>query len=862
MRNILTRMKNIIFGVGLTLIFFSGCASSEPDVSARNKEALTTWQFCQDTSPEGSELVIPEDAEWTELSIPHVFRLSGLHEQSAGWYRRTVKVEEAEKSQSFYLFLEGAGAVADVFVNGQHMGRHKGAFTAAAFDLTPGIKFGQDNDLVIRVTNRDTEAANCLSQSNLYYTNGGLYRPVWLIKTGQVHIYPDMGSTGVYLTPKNISPEKTDLEVKTYVKNSQTEPADIIVRHTVTGPDGKQCAAFEATGTIAAGLVKPITATHSITAPQLWNIKQPNMYTVQTEVLVDGNISDALSERTGFRTVEMKDGCFMVNGKELLVRGVCKHQQGEHKWNALNNEDLIEEWEGMLDLGCNTVRLAHYPHRRFEYNIADENGIAIWAENGLAGQKWDKGAMKERETGPNADGERITREMVYQNWNHPSIVFWSSGNETYEQVSAHYAGVIRQIDKTRLITYASEGTEGIGPGSNIDFIAKNPYQGWYYDHYTGFKKLPDNAYISETGSGSWITHHIPYGTLRWKVDHFEPEEYNELVSEFRFQTIFRNNPSGHKMFLWWNFREFYNKKFKNNRNTKGILTLAGMPKDFYYHYKSFMSNEDVLHLCGRHHFYRQFSPDNGIKAYSNADEVELFLNGVSQGVRKNGDYAHPDSKYRGRVIKGPMINNVFFWKAPLSPGKNVVEVRDDRDNSESMIIYQKATEGTIPVPEDSLVVDLKSSNENNPAIFIDRPIEAQGPFYTEVDGSSDNTFDILPEPVKGARWIATKRLSDETNLTDLDFSVTRPATVYVMYATGTFPAHTLDKPDEATMKAAAALKEGLGKDAFEDTGIQGTWRRHNLWLADCGLMSRVVKAGESISIPGQTLDYVVLVKPD
>ncbi len=851
-------MKNLYVLLLAVLSLCFGCSRLDA-VEPREKIGLETWQFCQDTSPEGSELVIPQEAEWTELSIPHVFRLSGLPEQSAGWYRTTLKAEETEKDKRFGLFLEGAGSVADVFVNGQHVGQHKGAFTAAAFDLTDAVKFGQDNDLVIRVTNRDTEAVNCLSQSNLYYTNGGLYRPVWLIKTGAVHIFPDMGSTGVYLTPKNITKNSVDLEVKTYVRNNLVGVADIVVRHTVTGPDGKECAAFDVKSTIAGGTTEPVTATHVIASPKLWNIQQSNLYTVQTKVLVDGKIVDALTERTGFRTVEMKDGCFLINGKELLARGVCKHHQGEHQWNAMTDEDFLDEWKGIMDLGCNTVRLAHYPHRRFEYNLADENGIAIWAENGLAGQKWDKGVK--RETKPNADGERITREMVRQNWNHPSIVFWSSGNETYQEVASHYADIIRQEDKSRLITYASAGETP----TNVDFVAGNTYQGWYYDHYTSFKKLPQNAFISETGSGSWITHHIPYGTIRWNVDWFEPEEYNELVAEFRFQTIFRNNPSAHKMFLWWNYREFYNLKFKKNRNTKGILTLNGMPKDFYYHYRSFMRPDDpVLHLCGRHHFYRQFDPDNGIKAYSNAKEVELFINGVSQGVKKNGDYAHSDStmkvKDKDQVVKGPMINNVFFWKATLSPGKNVVEVRDNQGNSESMVIYQKASDGAMPVPKDSLVVDLKSSNENNPAIFIDRPVESQGPFYTEVDGSSDNTFDVLPKPVEGAFWIATKRLSDEKNKTDLGFRVTRPATVYVMYETGTFPAHTLDKPYDALIKTAKAFQDSLEKTGFKDTGIKGTWRRHSLWLGDYGLMSRTVEAGDSVVIPGQTLDYVVLVK--
>jgi len=283
-----------------------------------------------------------------------------------------------------------------------------------------------------------------------------------------------------------------------------------------------------------------------------------------------------------------------------------------------------------------------------------------------------------------------------------------------------------------------------------------------------------------------------------------------------------------------------------------MLTLAGMRKDYFFLFQSFLRpDHPVLHLCGRHHFYRQFDPANGIKAYSNAESVELFLNGESHGTMKNGDYVLPNTEQ--------VVDNVFFWRTPLAPGKNIVEVRDGRGSSDSMIIYQQAD--PMPDPANNLVTDLQSSNTNNPAIVIDRPIEAQGPFYYEVDGSSDNTFDTLPREIEGASWIATKRLSDAGNRTDLSFQVEKPATIYVMYSSGTFPLHTLDQPDKAMMQAADALKTDLIKDGFTDSGITGTWRRHSLWLADFGLMSRTAKAGETVTIPGQTLDYVVLVKP-
>jgi len=320
------------------------------------------------------------------------------------------------------------------------------------------------------------------------------------------------------------------------------------------------------------------------------------------------------------------------------------------------------------------------------------------------------------------------------------------------------------------------------------------------------------------------------------------------------------------MFLWWNFREFYNLKFKKNRNTKGIITLAAMPKDIYYLFQAFYGSEQpVLHLCGRHHFLRQTAPDNGIKVYSNASELELVLNGVSQGKLKNGDYRLADSEKRQRggtvtTIPGIQVNNVFFWKATLRPGCNVVEVRDSRGLSKSMVIYQKPADGPMPVDNTALVADLKSSNPDNPAVFIDRPVESQGPFYYDVDGSSDNTFDILPPEVEGAAWIAARRLSEPKMKTDLSFRLNKDAAVYVLYSTGTFPKITLRKPNEDTQKESAVLRQAISAAGFRDTSVKTTWRGHDLVLAHCTLWKRSSRAGETITIPGHTLDYVILVK--
>ena len=825
----------------------------------RSRTPLVNWLFMEEKA-QSDPIVPPGTGEWKPVTVPHVFRQSGLPDDVAGWYRQTLQVSDADRGQRFYLMLEGAASVKDVFVNGQHIGQHKGAFSRCFFDLTPALKFDGANMLDVRVTNREEEARNCFSRSSLYYVNGGMFRPAWLVKTRAVHIFPEMGSTGVYLTPKNITAESADLEAGAMVRNAGREPAAVTVRFFVEDPEGTACGEFSAQQAVPAGAVVRLQSTGKIVKPLLWDFAMPNMYSVRVEVSVDGKVVDELTERTGVRTIVWKDQRFYLNGREVQFRGVNKHAQNEYAWNAVSNDEMRHEWKLMTEMGVNTVRLAHYPHSELEYDIADESGIAVWAENGYAGQVWKDPGNEEKTITP--DGERLTREMVRQNWNHPSILFWSAGNETILNVVSHYANVIRsEKDPSRLVTYAANA----GPAENCDFVANNTYHGWYKGDYPDFAELPENALISETGCGDWITHHVPYGTVKWAVDKYEPEEYADIFTEFRLQTICRNNTANHPMFLWWTFREFYNLKFKKNRNTKGILTLAGMPKDSYYLFQSFLNpGKRVLHLCGRQYFLRTFAPDNGIKAYSNASELQLTLNGVPQEKIKNGSYRLPDteSKKNGH-IPGIVIDNVFFWKTPLQPGKNVIKVKDDRGESQQMVIYQKNNGTPVPADHSALVQDLASSNPQSPACFIDRPVESQSAFYSEVDGTSDNTFDILPQEVQGAGWIATRRLSDPKLKTDLSFRLNPSATastVFVLFSTGHYPTVTLKENDPAITVAAAALRAILSTAGFQPASTHEVWRDHDLNRANAELWKVTLQPGAKINLPGQTMDYVVMVK--
>ena len=266
-RNITTSLRLINVCGHLLLLFLAALPALAAN-APRESVPLTTWRFVEDFNTNSASPQPPESTEWQQVSVPHVFRQSGLADNTAGWYRQTITLSQADADRRVYLMLEGAASVKDIFVNGEHIGQHKGAFSACAFDLTPALKIGPTNILDVRVSNRDTEARNCFSRSGLYYVNGGMFRKAWLVNMGPVHIFPEMGSSGVYLTPSRITSSSAEINARTVVRNPLSSPVKIVVRHFIIAPDKTSTAPFETRQTVPAGQTVTVDANGIITRPQ------------------------------------------------------------------------------------------------------------------------------------------------------------------------------------------------------------------------------------------------------------------------------------------------------------------------------------------------------------------------------------------------------------------------------------------------------------------------------------------------------------------------------------------------------------------------------------------------------------------
>ena len=798
-------------------------ACAPPPAVARQQVLLADgWRFHAGDALAGPEVPAFDDRAWPPVALPHTW---GARPLRAGWYRRALDVTANDLRGRVYLHFEGAAILADVWVNGAHLGQHRGAFTRFLFDATPHLRPGA-NVLAVRVDNRLEDAPDVLPSGTgkqLYRLYGGLYRKVWLLKTGPLHVDPtDHAASGVFLGARDVTADSATLDVRVRVRNADAQARRLTVRVRVCDRDQREAAVLEEPLDVAGGGGAEARLSAPLRAPRLWSPADPHLYAVRAELVAEGQVVDVVHERTGLRDFRFRDGAFFLNGAPILLRGVGKHQESEKSLSALSDDELREDYASLAALGVNTVRLAHYPHAPMAYDLADERGLLVWAENGHSNSY--KGG---------ATGDEITREMVRQNFNHPSIVIWSAGNETgYVRVN-RYAGVIKAEDPARVVAYASNtGTRGKQRYPNLDLIAQNTYRGWYRGLPWEFEdKALEMRYVSESGGGAVVSAHTDYAAARHEVDRFEPEEYRQLLAEVHFQNVFRDHAPQVPMYMVWILRDFGIDKYKG-WNTKGLLTAAGFPKDAFFLYQSFLRpDHPVVHLASKTYFLRRGRADNGIKAYSNRPALRLTLNGADLGARKNGEYRHPN----GRVVE-----NAFFWPAPLRPGRNDVTVTDGAGHADSAALYF-APPGTAAAEDPAaLVQDVRSSNPRSPAWFIDQPVRAQWPFYWELDGSADNTFDTLPRELDGARWIATRRLSKPDARTDLSFRVAAPANVFVMITRG------------------QPLPAGLVRSGFRDTGVTGLWRDNEMRRLPYALYRRTARAGERVTVRAVAADYVVL----
>lgn len=595
----------------------------------------TKWAFSKeaDQVPE----VMPQ--RWYWVNLPHCWNAIDGQDGGSDYYRGTCYyAKEIEKSElpvnsQYYLEIRGANSSADVYLNGKKLAHHDGGYSTWRVNLTDSLE--DKNLLVIAVDNSPNRTVYPQTADFTFY--GGLYRDVNLIAVNDSHFDLDYyGGPGIKVSPEiDGSDAKVGVEVfLTNAKEGQT------LVYTVKDQDGNMVAEVE----------KAVDDTAEVlTIPQvhLWNGKKdPYLYTAEVALKDGEEILDAVSTRFGCRTYEIDpEKGFILNGESYPLRGVSRHQDRWGLGNALLPEHHREDIELICEVGATTIRLAHYQHDQYFYDLCDEKGLVIWAEIPYISDHMDTG----RENTVSQ-----MKELITQNYNHPSIVVWGlsneitmSGSSTPDLLENHNIlnDLAHEMDKTRLTTMAVVSMCDIhDPYIQIpDTVSYNHYFGWYGGN--------------TSMNGPWLDNfhkefpNIPIGmseygceALNWHTSDPKQGDYTEEYQAYYHEELIKQLFT--RPYLWathvWNMFDFgadaRNEGGENGQNHKGLVTFdRKYKKDSFYAYKAWLSDDSFVHICGKRYVDR-VEEETKVTVYSNLPEVELFVNGKSLGKQTSPEH--------------------------------------------------------------------------------------------------------------------------------------------------------------------------------------------------------------------------------
>lgn len=647
-------------------------ASAAEKESPRQTFSLNDdWQF------RFSHEVNHSDAR--RVDLPHTWNaqdaLAGKidYKRGIGNYTKRIHVGDELRGKRLYVKCEGANSVCNLFVNGRHVGEHRGGYSAFVFEITDFVDFGKDNTLLLRVNNGEQlDVMPLVGDFNFY---GGLYRDVSLIAADTMGIsLLDYGSPGVYLRQTNVSERRADVMADVRLSGRNSRPERLTLRVDVT--DGNRTVlSREKQLTLEPGAVaQPEAISFSIDKPRLWDgVRDPFMYTVNVSVVKDGRIIDRVSQPLGLRYFHTDpDRGFFLNGRHLPLHGVNRHQERAGIGNALQPEHHMEDVYIMLEMGVNTMRLAHYQQAEAMYDLTDKNGVVVWAEIPFVGPGGyaDKGFVNQESF--KANGRQQLRELIRQNYNHPSIMFWGLFNELKEEGDnpVDFVGdlndLAHQEDPTRPTTAASN--QGGSLNFITDNIAWNRYDGWYGSTPATLATWLDATHrdhpqlrigISEYGAGASLYHQqdtimqpVPSG--RWHPENWQLDYH---VKNWR---IISERPFVWGSFVWNMFDFGAAHRTEGDRpgiNDKGLVTHdRKVKKDAYYFYRANWNPEPMVYIAGRRND-RRVRPVTDIQVFSNCGPVTLTVNGRKVGT------ASPDD-----------VKICTFSDVALKPGENMIEV--------------------------------------------------------------------------------------------------------------------------------------------------------------------------------------------
>jgi len=610
------------------------------------------WKFIQ-SDVNGAEKPDFDDAKWRTLHLPHDWSIEGEFKEDAttqgsggylpagiGWYRKQFIVSEIKKNQQFSIEFDGVYMNSDVWINGQHLGKHVYGYTGFRYDLTPFLKKGK-NTIAVRVD-------NSLQLSSRWYTGSGIYRHVWLSITNPVHV----AHWGTHITTPQVDSTSATVLIRTSVENNFTNPTKMILRSVVIDGSGKVIATVETPVSISASGKEAIEQTLKVSTPLLWSIENPALYTLKSYLLEGKKEVDNFSSTFGIRKIEYdKDNGFLLNGKHVKMNGVCLHHDAGCLGAAVPEQAWVRRLQVLKEMGCNAIRTSHNPPDPAFLDLCDKMGFLVMDE---AFDEWI--ARKAPEFGYHkyfeANWKSDLISMIQRDRNHPSIVIWSAGNEVPDQVKENGSETLRKLmevfhkeDPTRPVTQANDRiAAGDGP-AKLPFLEMQDIVGYnYVDRWLERRELYYS--IDRHDHPNWKMIGTENGSVRgirgqYSIETDQSESRPGRTNDYRKNMIQAEqlwkftavNDYVIGDFMWTGIDYLGEARWPNKSSSSGEIDLCGFPKDGYYFYQSQWTKKPMVHLFPHWNWKGHEGQVISVIAYSNCDSVELFLNGKSYGIK-------------------------------------------------------------------------------------------------------------------------------------------------------------------------------------------------------------------------------------
>lgn len=626
----------------------------------------TNWAFHK------GDVTASDNANWEKVSLPHSWNTADVYDDAPGyyrgigWYKKTLYIPAAWKNKSIYLHFEGANQVTEVFVNHKPAGKHIGGYTAFSFPINQYLNFAGDslsaNEVEVKVDNSRSDDIPPLSADFTFY--GGIYRDVYLVTANPVHFnMDDNAAPGIRIKMPLVTTDKANVIIEGSISNALTQRRNLRLISIITDAQGKQLTKIEQKPYITASGKISFIQQQTITKPHLWSPDDPYLYHIVTRITdaKTGEVLDEQSNPLGLRWFSFDaDKGFFLNGKPLKLVGANRHQDYKDLGNALPNALHERDMQLLKDMGANFIRIAHYPQDPTILQACDRLGILASVEIPVVNAITESPAFT-------ANCLNMQREMIRQNFNHPSVIIWAYMNEVMlrpkfqrgsERQKTYFANIVKLAKSIDSLSHAEDASRYTMIPCHGDFnlytstgLAKVPqivgwnlYAGWYSPGLNGFEKFLDRHHKELPDKPMIVTE---YGADADSRSHsLQPERFDKSVeyeviyhAHYIKQMMERPFVAGAAI---WNLVDFNSEGRAESTphiNTKGITTETREPKEAYFLYQANLLKRPFIQIGGNQWKLRSgISTDNisctqPVTVFTNQASVQLWLNGKSLGTQ-------------------------------------------------------------------------------------------------------------------------------------------------------------------------------------------------------------------------------------